>query len=200
MNSTIKIALRRSAVTVLTAAWIAAPVTPLAIPASAAGTHQDGHGHDESGHHHGGDGHHAMDIGQPAEAAEADRTVAIEMGEMYFDPRSISVQEGDVIRFVVANKGDLVHEFSIGTAAMHSRHAEEMMAMMDSGALEADRVNQHMMDDSGMHHDDPNSLLLEPGERGEITWRFDEEIELQVSCNVPGHREAGMLGHIHMGH
>jgi uncharacterized cupredoxin-like copper-binding protein len=48
-----------------------------------------------------------------------------------------------------------------------------------------------------MMHSDPNSTLLEPGERAEVIWRFpDEATEVGFACNVPGHREAGMVGNI----
>jgi len=47
-----------------------------------------------------------------------------------------------------------------------------------------------MMTDSDMAHSDPNSLLLEPSEVGEVIWTFDGDATLELSCNVPGHRES----------
>src|SRR3546814_3359008 len=75
----------------------------------------------------------------------------------------------------------------------------EMMMMVDHGVLEPDRINRERMKmDMGggmtMEHDDPNSLLLEPGKSGEIVWTFTKAMELEFACNVPGHYDAGMVG------
>ena len=68
--------------------------------------------------------------------------------------------------------------------------------------LEADRINHERMKmDMGggktMEHDDPNSVLLEPGKSGEIIWKFTKATELEFACNVPGHYDAGMMGRLH---
>ena len=47
-------------------------------------------------------------------------------------------------------------------------------------------------------HNEPNSILLEPGQTGEITWSFPQgaDVDLEFACNVPGHYDAGMAGEI----
>ena len=53
------------------------------------------------------------------------------------------------------------------------------------------------MDHGGGHsmkHDDPNSILLEPGKSGEIIWKFTQKTKLEFACNIPGHYESGMMG------
>ena len=47
-----------------------------------------------------------------------------------------------------------------------------------------------------MKHDDPNSVLLRPGETKELIWRFAGGMTLEFACNVPGHYEAGMVGEL----
>jgi uncharacterized cupredoxin-like copper-binding protein len=47
-----------------------------------------------------------------------------------------------------------------------------------------------------MEHNDPNSVLLEPGKSAEVIWRFAKAGELEFACNVPGHYDAGMVGMI----
>lgn len=116
-----------------------------------------------------------------------------------YDPEKVSVAIGETIRFVLRNQGQLVHEFNIGTAAMHAAHQKEMMMMVEHGVLEADRINHDRMKmDMGggktMEHDDPNSVLLEPGKTGEVIWKFSEKADIEFACNVPGHYEAGMVG------
>ncbi len=37
-----------------------------------------------------------------------------------------------------------------------------------------------------MEHDDPNSVLIEPGSTQELIWTFNDSAGLQFACNVPG--------------
>ncbi len=151
-----------------------------------------------AGSHAGGHGHH-FDFGKPGKASEATRTVTVVMRDNLFEPETIAVQAGETVRFMVRNEGAFVHEFNIGTAAMHAEHQKEMMMMVDHGVLEPDRINRERMKmDMGggktMEHDDPNSILLEPGQSGEIVWTFSKAADLEFACNVPGHYDAGMVG------
>ncbi|MEQ8397317.1 cupredoxin family protein [Thalassobaculum sp.] len=140
-----------------------------------------------------------MDFGKPAAAANATRTINVVMKDNLYQPETISVQAGETIRFVISNKGEFVHEFNIGTPAMHAKHQEEMMMMVEHGALEPDKINRDKMKmDMGngktMEHNDPNSTLLEPGQSAEIVWTFTKAGNLEFACNVPGHYDAGMVG------
>ncbi|PRX38229.1 Uncharacterized copper-binding protein, cupredoxin-like subfamily [Meinhardsimonia xiamenensis] len=148
-----------------------------ALPALAGGSHTGGHSHDDG-----------FAFGRPGEAPHATRTIRVVMTDNAYDPGVIEVAAGETVRFVAENRGDFVHEFGLGTPAMHAEHRKEMLAMMESGMLEADRIHH------GMGHDDPNSLLLEPGESGEIIWTFAGPIRIEFACNVPGHYESGMVG------
>ncbi|MBT4167828.1 MAG: copper-binding protein [Rhodospirillaceae bacterium] len=167
--------------------------------AIAAGSHSGGHDNDKG---HG----HSMAIGEPGDPAKADRTIAITMSDNFFEPEEIKIKEGEPIRFVVSNKGEFLHEFNIGTAAMHAAHQKEMAEMMEHGMITATGIDHKMMkmDHGGgkmmMEHNDPNSVLLEPGKQAEVIWRFTKEAELEFACNVPGHYESGMMGPIHMQH
>lgn len=157
------------------------------------------------GSHSGGHGAAGADIGKPAKASEASRTVTVTMQDNFYEPESIVVKAGETIRFIVKNEGDFVHEFNIGTSAMHAAHQEEMMMMVEHGALEVDKINHQMMKmDMGggktMEHNDPNSILLEPGKSGEVVWTFTKEAKLEFACNVPGHYDAGMTGEIRFSH
>ncbi len=136
----------------------------------------------------------STDIGQPGQADHVDRTINVEMGEMFFLASDYNLKPGETVRFVITNTGEFLHEFSIATEEMHLAHAGEMMAMMDSGMIEVDRVNMAMMKSKGNSHDDANSLLIEPGKTGEVIWTFDGDAVVEMSCNLPGHRESGMRG------
>lgn len=186
------------------AAAIAIAVT--AAPAFA-GAGNKGHGHGAmptktaGGHAHGGHGghgdaqnSHAMNaaVGEKGDPDDVQRSINVTMKDNSYAPMSITVSKGETVRFIVQNTGELVHEFNIGLAEMHKSHQAEMMAMADSGALEADRIVNAKM--GHMKHDDPNSVLLEPGKTGEVIWKFGTSGDIQFACNVPGHYEAGMHG------
>ena len=169
------------------AALVPALVLATSSAAFAAGSH--------GGHH--GDGA----IGKAGKEKNVSRTIDVTMMDNYYEPESISVKPGETIRFRVKNEGALVHEFNIGTADMHEAHQEEMQMMVEHGVLKGDHIdheamNMDMGDGHSMKHDDPNSVLLEPGESKEIVWMFNKPAELEFACNVPGHYQAGMYGDI----
>ncbi|KJS39361.1 MAG: copper-binding protein [Rhodospirillaceae bacterium BRH_c57] len=145
------------------------------------------------------DGSHK--IGSPAPAAKAGRTVEVVMNDNYYGLDALAVQPGETIRFVVRNDGTFVHEFALGTPEMHAAHQKEMAMMQEHGMLTATGMNQDMkgMDHSAMGmgamtHDDPNTVLVEPGQTAELVWTFKSPMTLEFACNVPGHYESGMVG------
>ncbi len=146
----------------------------------------------------------SYDFGQPAPAAKASRSVEVVMGDMSFNPKALEIKAGETVRFVLINKGQLLHEFNLGNAAMHAEHQQEMLKMQQSGMLTP--TGMQAMDhgamghgsmagmDHGMRHDDPNSVLVEPGKQAELTWTFSKSGSLEFACNIPGHYQAGMVG------
>lgn len=156
-----------------------------------------------SGQHSGGHASsgHKFEFGQPGKNAEVSRTIDITMKDNLFEPQAVSVKAGETIRFRVTNKGEFLHEFGLGTPAMHVEHRKQMATMMEHGMIEADRINREKMKMShgsgmAMSHEDPNSILLEPKKAGEIVWKFTKPMKLEFACNVPGHYESGMMGDI----
>lgn len=167
---------------------VAAAALSLSASVFAAGAHEGIHGQ-------------GANFGEPGKASDASRTITVEMHDNYYEPESIEVSPGETVRFLVENKGSLVHEFNIGTAAMHEAHQEEMAMMMAHGVIEGSKINHDMMemdmgDGHSMKHDDPNSVLLEPGQSKEIVWTFSEKSGIEFACNVPGHYQAGMYGDV----
>ncbi|MDY6841837.1 MAG: cupredoxin domain-containing protein [Pseudomonadota bacterium] len=151
-----------------------------------------------AGAHTGG---HGGSSGEPGKASQVDRTINVDMHDNYYEPENIEVKPGETLRFVVKNKGSLVHEFNIGTPEMHEAHQEEMMTMVEHGVIQGGKLNLKMMNmDMGngqsMKHDDPNSVLLEPGQSKEVVWMFTEKGDIEFACNVPGHYQSGMYGEV----
>lgn len=161
--------------------WWTATLVAAGIVLSACGA---GGGPDELGTAGAGHGDHGDHggmgaVGGPADASEADRTIDVTaLDTMAFDPAELEVDAGETITFVVTNVGEAVHEFTLGDPAMQEQHAEEM-----AGASE-------------MHHNQPNSIVVDPGETGELTWHFREAGTVEYACHQPGHYPAGMHGEI----
>ena len=97
---------------------------------------------------------------------------------MRFTPDAIEVMQGETVRFVLLNKGRLLHEMVIGTRAALDEHAEAMRKF------------------PGMEHAEAYMAHVPPGKPGEIVWRFNRAGEFDFACLIPGHYEAGMRGSI----
>lgn len=141
--------------------------------------------------------------GQPGDPAAAKRTIEVVMHDNYFEPEQLNVAAGETVRLKVRNEGSLVHEFNIGTAAMHEAHQGQMQMMVEHGVIQGSHINhERMMMDMGgghtMEHNHANSLLLEPGQEAELVWTFASADSLEFACNVPGHYQSGMMGDIHV--
>ena len=92
---------------------------------------------------------HTYEFGQPAPAAKATRSVEVVMSDMSFDPKAIQVKAGETVRFVLVNKGQLLHEFNLGDAAMHAKHQQEMLQMQQSGMLTPTGMKEMSHDHGG---------------------------------------------------
>ena len=128
-----------------------------------------------SGSHAGGHGEAA--IGKPGIAANITRTIPIDMKDtMRFYSDHIKVKQGETIRFVVKNSGNVKHEMVLGTAKELKEHYEVMK------------------NNPEMEHADANMVTVAPGKTGEIIWQFTTSGKVDFACLQPGHFEAGMKG------
>ena len=84
-----------------------------------------------AGNHAGG--HENSDaIGKPGKATNAKRTVKVEMLDtMRFNPQSITVKQGETIKFIVKNSGKMKHEMVLGTEKELKEHAEVIKKSRD---------------------------------------------------------------------
>ena len=142
-----------------------------------------------------------MKIGSLGKESEVSRIIKVIMYDNYYEPSSFQIKEGETIKFEVENAGMLVHEFNIANKMMHLKHQPEMVKMANNGILLALSIDKEKMKkmakmDKSMAHSHSNSVLLEPKQKGEIIWKFDNAINIEVACNVPGHYEAGMIAEV----
>ena len=142
---------------------VAIPGIFVAISAMAAGSHKVGHD--------------AEAIGKPGAAAKVTRTITVDMkDDLRFHASNFDVKQGETIRFIVKNSGQLKHEMVLGTA---------------KGLKEHDEV---MKKNPAMEHADANMVTVAPGKTGEIIWQFTKAGKVEFACLQPGHYDAGMKG------
>ncbi len=140
-------------------------------------------------------------IGSKGKESEVSRVVKVFMYDNYYEPSSFQIKAGETIKFEVENAGMLVHEFNIANKMMHMKHQPEMIKMVENEILLADSIDKEKMKkmakiDKAMGHSHSNSVLLEPKQKGEIIWKFDNVNNIEVACNVPGHYQVGMIAKV----
>ena len=140
-------------------------------------------------------------IGSKGDPNDVTRVIEVKMYDNYYEPSSFQIKAGETVKFEVENAGMLVHEFNIANKMMHMEHQPEMMKMVENGILLAFSINKEKMKkmakmDKSMGHSHSNSVLLEPRQKGEIIWKFDNAVNIEVACNVPGHYQAGMIAKV----
>tara|TARA_R110002094_G_scaffold15510_2_gene26794 strand:+ start:2306 stop:3106 length:801 start_codon:yes stop_codon:yes gene_type:complete len=143
---------------------------------------EDGHGEEHAEDGHGDDHAKMMMIGMPGDPSKVDRTINITLletddGEMLIKGDDLDIMQGETIRFMVKNVGELEHEFVLDTVESNAKHKTEMaeMAGMDMG------------------HEDPNRITLDAGGEGEVIWTFANAGTFEAACLIPGHYESGMF-------
>ena len=127
-----------------------------------------------------------MKIGSKGKESEVSRVVKVVMYDNYYEPSSFQIKAGETVKFEVENAGMLVHEFNIANKMMHMEHQPEMMKMVENGILLAFSIDKEKMKkmakiDKSMGHSHSNSVLLEPRQKGEIIWKFDNAVNIEVA-------------------
>lgn len=149
--------------------WTLIAALALSGAAFAGGTHAGGHGYDSE----------ETAIGKPGAASTASRIITVEMSDnMRYTPADIQVRQGETVRFIVKNRGQVKHELSLGAQQDLLEHLEQMKKFPD------------------MEHDEPSKVTLAPGKQGEIVWQFTKAGTVNFACLMPGHYEAGMKGQV----
>lgn len=122
-------------------------------------------------------GHTAhLNAGMPGNPHEVDRTIEIEAYDsMRFSVDDLFVSSEETIRFIVTNKGRLVHEFAIGTFTQQQQHSKF-----------TERVPH-------LDHETSNSIILGANKTKELIWKFGDPRGVEIACLIPGHYKAGMI-------
>lgn len=120
-------------------------------------------------------------FGKAGDAKKATRTIGVDMSDrMRFTPATLTVKQGETVKFVIKNSGKTMHEFVLGTMAELQAHA--------------DMMKKH----PGMDHEEPYMAHVAPGKTATMVWQFTRSGEFHFGCLLPGHLEAGMVGNINV--
>ncbi len=116
-------------------------------------------------------------FGREGDPQKAVRTIHVDMSDkMRFSPDTITVKQGETVKFVVKNSGKIMHEFVLGTMNELKEHSALMQKF------------------PGMEHADPYMAHVAPGKTETIVWQFTKAGNFHFGCLLPGHFEAGMVG------
>lgn len=132
----------------------------------------DGHDHD----------HGAVTAAAPTSTAAIPgvRNVVVEVDDARrIVPANWQAKQGETVRLIVVNTGQVRHQLVVGRAQELAAHAESMSA-------------------SGQHGHD-NSVTVEPGQASTLLYTFDQAGEWGIACLEPGHYAGGMKGSVEVG-
>ena len=101
----------------------------------------------------------------------AAKVIVFEMGERSFSPATLSIKQGSFVILRFHNGGSVHHEAIVGDESFHVAHEE----------------HTHLGGDSLV-----NGVVVEPGNSGDVPYRFDQAGTIIVGCHEPGHWESGM--------
>ena len=101
--------------------------------------------------------------------------VTVDVGIRYskFSLSALEVRPGTTVRFLVHNDDPIHHEFIVGDAAVHARHAQGSEAV---------------------HPPVPGEVSVGPLDIGETFYVFDRPGKYEFACHLPGHFAFGMKG------
>lgn len=141
--------------------------------------HHLDHQHPQTPHQTGAPTSPGLPLGTAGDPAKATRNVEIDMlDSMRFFPSNIQVKQGETVRFVVSNKGKVLHEIVLGTKQSLAEHG------------------QHMKEHPHMAHQGAYMANVAPGKSTDVVWKFTKAGTVYFGCLVQGHYEAGMVGTI----
>ena len=119
------------------------------------------------------------DWGIAGDTKSISRTITLAMNDsMRFSPDTLTIKQGETIRFVVSNQGKQLHEMVIGNKTELDAHAALMVKFPT------------------MEHDEPYMAHVASGKTQNLIWTFNRAGTFDFACLIAGHYQAGMVGKI----
>jgi uncharacterized cupredoxin-like copper-binding protein len=137
------------------------------------------HGDKEHGKKSGPVKKEQKEWGIAGDAKAVKRTIELKMTDnMRFTPDRFEVRQGETVKIVLKNEGQMLHEFVLGTKKELDEHAELMIKFPT------------------MEHDEPYMAHVPVGKTGQIIWTFNRAGDFDFACLIAGHYQAGMVGKV----
>ena len=117
--------------------------------------------------------------GRQANASQATRTINLDLSDkMRFTPAEVTIRQNETIRFLVKNSAKVPQEMVLGTAG----ELKERAALVKKFPK--------------MSMNQPNQVLVGPGQSGELVWQFPAVGKFSFACGAPACVDAGAMGKI----
>jgi uncharacterized cupredoxin-like copper-binding protein len=113
--------------------------------------------------------------GGPTALGPGTVTVRLVVQDSHFTPSRIHVVPHTEVRFVVANRDFINHEFIIGGEDVHVRHEQGH---------------------EPWHPPKPGEVSIAPHQTGVTTYAFHAPGKVLFACHLPGHFAFGMKGYV----
>jgi uncharacterized cupredoxin-like copper-binding protein len=126
---------------------------------------------------------------QPGTEA-APRDVNVILRDYVIVPDPIRLVRGEVVRLNVINGGLVAHELVLGSPAVQAAWASAEAANTPDVLGATPPAASIPPELGGLR------LYLDSGQSASVTYRVPPDGELQVACQIPGHVEHGMVGHV----
>lgn len=129
-----------------------------------------------------------------AELGRGTRLLLITMTDSAFSPDKFEVRVGESVTFRFVNTGLVRHEAVIGDLAYQDAHAQMMEDFSTAPVAGPPGQSRRAMRHPGMN--DPNAVVVEPGQSAELTFSFARAGQIFIGCHETGHWDAGMQASI----
>lgn len=119
-------------------------------------------------------------------ASPASQQVTVKGSEFKFDPNQFTWKANQPVQLVFQNTGSVDHELDL--TAMPTKNVQ--LDLSQGGNIPADAKNTAQQDAQA------GKVLVYagPGKQATVTFTPTQSGTYQFACNLPGHKEAGMVG------
>jgi uncharacterized cupredoxin-like copper-binding protein len=128
-------------------------------------------------------------IGTPGVAASP-REITVIMRDYRFDPTPLYLYANEMVRLSVINAGVVEHELVLGGAAVQSAWASADAAATPPAPFTTAPPASVPAATGGLR------VLLQSGGSTSVVYVVPGGADVLLMCNLPGHRERGMIGQI----
>jgi uncharacterized cupredoxin-like copper-binding protein len=124
--------------------------------------------------------------------SDAPRPVNVIMRDYHFDPTPVVLVAGETVRFTVFNAGLVIHEMTLGDAAVQAAWTSADAAATPPAPFATAPPASVPPGVGGLR------VMVPSGGRVEVEYTVPSDETLLLRCNLPGHAEQGMVGEVEL--